>query len=110
MKKTICGVEYDTDTADIIAKHTSGNVGDEDGFEETLYKTPDGKLFLYVNGGEASIHPGENITRISAAKAEETSKDAAAQIISRAESTRFFISYLSFRKTIEFFRIVPQQT
>ena len=75
MKKIICKVEYDTDTAEEIAKYTSGEVGDADGYEETLYKTPDGKLFLYVNGGADSIHPGENITRMSAAKAEEWKKE-----------------------------------
>ncbi len=75
MKKVICKIEYDTDIAEVVAKYTSGEVGDESGYEETLYKMPDGKLFLYVNGGEASIHPGENITRMSAAKAEEWKKE-----------------------------------
>ena len=75
MKKIICKVEYDTDNAEVIAKYTSGAVGDSAGYEETLYKTPDGKLFLYVNGGDESIHPGENITRMSAAKAEEWKKE-----------------------------------
>ncbi len=65
MKKVICKVEYDTDTAELILKHTSGNPGDSDGYEESLYKTPEGKYFLYVNGGESSIHPTENITRMS---------------------------------------------
>lgn len=75
MKKIICKVEYDTDTSEVIARYTSGNVGDSYGYEETLYKTPSGKLFLYVNGGADSIHPEENITRMSAAKAEEWKKE-----------------------------------
>lgn len=71
MKKIICKVEYDTDAATLVAKYTSGQFGDADGYEETLYMTESGKYFLYVNGGEDSIHPVENITRMSAAKAEE---------------------------------------
>jgi hypothetical protein len=71
MKKVICKVEYDTDAAEIVKKNTFGNFGDADGYEETLYKTADGKYFLYVNGGAESIYPEENIKRMSAAKAEE---------------------------------------
>ena len=71
MKKIICKVEYDTDAAEIVKKNTFGNFGDADGYEETLYKTADGKYFLYVNGGAESIYPEENIKRMSAAKAEE---------------------------------------
>lgn len=71
MKKTICRVEYDTENATVVAKFTSGAIGDSDGYEETLYEKADGKLFLYVNGGPLSIHPTENITRMSAAKASE---------------------------------------
>ena len=71
MKKTICKVEYDTEHATEIYKYTSGNVGDSDGYEERLYKTSEGKYFLYVNGGPDSLYPEENIKRMSAAKAEE---------------------------------------
>lgn len=71
MKKVICKVEYDTEKAELIAKKTSGNFGDSTGYEETLYKTADGKFFLYVNGGADSIYPEEGIKRMSAAKAEE---------------------------------------
>ncbi len=71
MKKTICRVEYDTENATLVAKYTVGQLGDSDGYEETLYTTPDGKFFLYVNGGADSIHPTENITRMSAPKAAE---------------------------------------
>ena len=71
MKKVICKVEYDTDAAELVAKHTSGAFGDPAGYEETLYRLPDGKYFLYVNGGSESAYAEENIKRISAAKAEE---------------------------------------
>lgn len=71
MKKVICKVEYDTENAELIAKFTSGEFGDPAGYEETLYMTAAGKYFLYANGGEESIHNGESITRMSAAKADE---------------------------------------
>ena len=71
MKKIICKIEYDTETATLIAKHTVGNFGDPDGYEESLYVTEGGKYFLYYNGGEESAYPQESIKRLSAAKAEE---------------------------------------
>lgn len=71
MRKTICKVEYDTDTAVLQAKYTYGNFGDTDGFEESLYITEDGKYFMYVNGGIDSPYATENIKRMSAAKVEE---------------------------------------
>ena len=74
MKKIICKVEYDTDTASLVKKHTYGTFGDTDGYEESLYVTESGKYFLYVNGGVDSIHPNANITRLSASKAEEWRK------------------------------------
>ena len=71
MKKIICKVEYDTDRSELVAKVTDGEFGDPKGYEESLYKTKDGKFFLYVNGGAESIYPEENIKRLSPAKAEE---------------------------------------
>ena len=71
MKKIICKVEYDTEASELIAKNTFGNFGASDGYEESLYKTKDGKYFLYVNGGADSKYPAENITRMSAVKAKE---------------------------------------
>lgn len=44
MKKTICKVEYDTDTAELVKKHTYGNFGDADGYEESLYVTENGNF------------------------------------------------------------------
>ena len=71
MKKVICKVEYDTDNAELVLKRTNGEFGDPAGYEESLYKTADGKYFLYVNGGAESIYTEENIKRMSAAKANE---------------------------------------
>lgn len=71
MQKIICKVEYNTDTANIIKKVSSGMYGDPKGYEETLYQTADGKYFLYTNGGAESVYPEEKITRMSEAKAKE---------------------------------------
>lgn len=71
MKKIICKVEYDTEISEIVEKRTFGELGDPKGYEEILYKTPSGKFFLYVNGGAESPYTEENITRMSAAKADE---------------------------------------
>ena len=73
MKKIICKVEYDTETATLITKRAFRTYGDPAGYEESLYKTPDGKFFLYVNGGPDSPYTEENIKRLSAEKAEEWS-------------------------------------
>ena len=45
MKKIICKREYDTEVAYLIKKFTVGELGDADGYEESLYEMPDGKLF-----------------------------------------------------------------
>lgn len=71
MKKVICKVEYDTENAELVAKFTSGEMGDPTGYEESLYKTADGKFFIYVNGGAESIYKEENIKRIAVAKVDE---------------------------------------
>lgn len=71
MKKVICKVEYDTENSELIKKSVSGVFGEPSGYEESLYKTADGKFFLYVNGGAESPYTEENIKRMSAAKAEE---------------------------------------
>ncbi|MBQ4089566.1 MAG: hypothetical protein IJC56_06770 [Clostridia bacterium] len=71
MKKIICKVEYDTETAELISKKSVGSFGDPAGYEESLYKTEGGKFFLYTNGGEASIYAVEGIKRMSAANADK---------------------------------------
>ncbi len=68
MKKIICKKEYDTETATLIKKTTYGCFGDPAGYEETLYQTPTGLYFLYINGGETSPYPQEDILRIAKAK------------------------------------------
>ena len=68
MKKLICKRLYDTETATIIQKFTSGTYGDPKGFEETLCQTPEGLYFLYVNGGEESPYRNEDILRIAKTK------------------------------------------
>ena len=68
MKKIICKREYDTETATLIKKFTSGCYGDPAGFEEALYQTPDGLFFLYVNGGADSLYPTEDILRLAKTK------------------------------------------
>lgn len=75
MKKIICKVEYDTEKSKLIKKITEGELGDSTGYEESLYVTENGKYFLYVNGGTDSIHPEENIIRMSASKADEWTKN-----------------------------------
>lgn len=71
MKKIIAGKLYDTDASTIVKKNTFGFFGDANGYEETLYVTNDGYYFLYVNGGEDSIHPIEKISRMSKKSADE---------------------------------------
>ena len=61
MKKIICKVEYDTEASSLVAKFTSGNFGEADGYEESLYVTDAGKYFLYVNGGAESPYAKEDI-------------------------------------------------
>lgn len=71
MKKVVCKVEYDTEKAELVAKYVSGEMGDPAGYEESLYKTADGKFFIYVNGGAESPYKKEDIKRLAAAKVDE---------------------------------------
>ena len=71
MKKIICKKEYDTETATLIKKYTVGTFGDPTGYEEVLFQTPEGLYFLYVDGGEDSIYPEENIVRLAKTKVNE---------------------------------------
>lgn len=70
MKKIICKKEYDTETADLVLKNSVGVYGDPKGYEESLYKMPDGAYFLYTNGGEESPYVEEKIARMSKKSAE----------------------------------------
>ena len=68
MKKIICKKEYDTETATLIKKYTVGTFGDPAGYEEVLFQTPEGLYFLYVDGGEQSPYPTEDIVRVAKTK------------------------------------------
>jgi len=68
VKKIICKKEYDTETATLVHKYTYSTWGDPAGYEETLFQTPGGLYFLYVNGGNASIYPQEDILRLAKIK------------------------------------------
>ena len=70
MKKIICKVTYDTETASVVQKNSVGVYGDSAGYEETLMQTPDGKFFLYTVGGPDSPYPEEGIARMGKARAE----------------------------------------
>lgn len=65
MEKTIRKKVYDTDSAVLVKKVTSGAWGDPAGYETTLYQTADGSYFLYTNGGDASPYPVEDIVALS---------------------------------------------
>lgn len=62
---------YDTDTATVVKKVTSGAYGDPAGYEMTMMLTPEGEYFLYTNGGAGSPYPKEGIAAFSKAKAQE---------------------------------------
>lgn len=68
MQKTICKKVYDTETATLVKKYTYGYFGDPAGYEEILFQTPEGLYFLYVQGGEASPYPHEDILRLAKTK------------------------------------------
>jgi hypothetical protein len=61
MRKVISGITYDTELATIDKKFTYGEPGNPEGYEETLYITPDGHYFIYLNGGKKSKYPNEDI-------------------------------------------------
>ncbi|MBO5045372.1 MAG: hypothetical protein J6C93_00705 [Clostridia bacterium] len=69
MVKTICKKVYDTETATIVKKVTYSFYGDPNGYETTMYQTPEGFYFLYTYGGENTAYQKEKITRYSAKRA-----------------------------------------
>ena len=71
MKKIICKKEYDTETATLIQKFTSGELGDPAGYEEDLFQTPEGLYFVYGAGGETSKYPTDDIQRLAKTKVKE---------------------------------------
>ena len=68
MKKIICKKEYSTEESVLIKKYTYSYFGDPNGYEESLYQTPDGLYFLYVKGGQNSPYPTEDIQRLAKTK------------------------------------------
>lgn len=70
MQKTLCNRLYDTETAALIRQFSRGCYGDPAGYEERLYRTPEGYYFLYGVGGKDSPFPRETLRRISADAAE----------------------------------------
>jgi len=76
MVRTIAGYTYDTQAAELVRKTTQGEFGDPAGYEETLYRMPDGRFFLYFNGGAESIHAKEDIRRISKDRAQKWLEEA----------------------------------
>ena len=75
MKKIICKKVYDTEDATLVQKYTAGYFGDPAGYEETLYKNPQGLYFLHVIGGEASPYPTEDILRLAKTKVNDWMKN-----------------------------------
>ena len=55
MKKTICGLTYDTETAEPIGANSNGHYRNDFRYcEETLYMTKKGAFFLHGEGGAMS--------------------------------------------------------
>ena len=75
MKTVICNIEYDTEASELIRKKTYGNFGDPWGFGESLYRTKDGKYFVYYYGGFNSPYPKETIKRLAASRVKEWIED-----------------------------------
>ena len=71
MERTIRGKLYNTETADLLTVDTAGVFGDPTGYEERLYRTPDGFYFLYGIGGDQSPYTNETIRCISKVRAEQ---------------------------------------
>ena len=71
MKKIISKKVYDTETATLVQKYTSGSLGDPAGYEEDLFQTPEGLYFVYGVGGETSKYPTEAIQRLAKTKVKD---------------------------------------
>ncbi len=65
MKKTIGKKEYDTENAEVVKRIFHSHFGDPAGYEEILYRTPDGFYFIYVCGGQDSPYPKADIQRLA---------------------------------------------
>lgn len=70
MQKTIRGRVYDTETAQLVGHHINGLFGNPEGYEEFLFRTPEGYYFLFGRGGEASPYKTEKLKAVSAKAAD----------------------------------------
>ena len=75
MQRTLRGKVYDTDTATLVARRANGQYGDPAGYEERLYRTPEGLYFLYGIGGEASPYPVPTLRAVSKQRAGELERE-----------------------------------
>lgn len=62
---------FDTETATLVEKSTTGVYGVPEGYEQSMYLSPEGDYFLYTNGGNTSAYPKEKITYYSKARAKD---------------------------------------
>lgn len=65
MKKTIGDKTYDTDSAELMARKTSGWYGDPHGFEEMLFRKEQKEFFLFGQGGGESVYPEATLVPLS---------------------------------------------
>ena len=71
MQKIIRGRMYDTDTAEVVGRRVEGLFGNPSGYEEVLYRTPEGYYFLFGRGGAESPYPAEKLKAVSAKAAND---------------------------------------
>jgi hypothetical protein len=69
MKVNIQRKLYDTERDDLLGCKSFGEYGDATGYEERLYKTKEGRHYIYYNGGSESPHPVESIKRVKVGEA-----------------------------------------
>ena len=65
MQKKISRTTYDTETATLLNSISYGEFGNPTGYEEQLYKTRRGKLFVHGVGGAESKYHEADIWEIS---------------------------------------------
>ncbi|MBQ3141252.1 MAG: hypothetical protein IJC25_04745 [Clostridia bacterium] len=71
MKRTIRQKVYDTATATELGYRYVAAYGDPTGFEEHLFRTPEGNCFLYGFGGTESPYKTAKIRPVSQEAAQE---------------------------------------
>ena len=72
MKQKIKGRVYDTENAENIGYKFTGEFGQSDGYEEQLYITKTGQLFIYGIGGADSPYPEPAIKLAAKEEAEQS--------------------------------------